>query len=96
MEKSSMEKQNTWKHQPYNGWSNWFTWNIALWLHNDYHVSQLIAEYSERQHRLGRAMDYDKFLTLAGIEKGEKTPDGVAYHSPNVNRQDLRELLAEG
>lgn len=29
------EKQNTMKTQTYNGWTNYETWNVKLWLDND-------------------------------------------------------------
>ena len=39
----------------YNGWTNWETWNMALWIDNEYEV------YTRR-------VDTQKFLTKQGKE----------------------------
>jgi hypothetical protein len=83
------------KHEPYNGWSNYFTWNVALWLGNDEGLYSLVTEYTKRQQKAGYSLNYDEFLLYAGIPTGTKTPDGVAFHSSNVNRNEMREVLAE-
>lgn len=57
------------KKEQYNGWANYNTWNVALWICNDeslYHTAKNCKDYSEFA---------DKMNAI-----GEKqTPDGVNY-----------------
>ena len=69
----------------YNGWANYETWNVALWINNDEGLYDLAlkyrnyAEFAEDIHQLG--------LT--------KTPDGVAYRDSGLDIEELDELLVE-
>jgi len=70
----------------YNGWSNWETWNIALWLDNDYSNYQI-------------ALKSDSFFhyVLKLIQEGEplKTPDGAHFFDWKVNIEELDEKIKE-
>ena len=87
--------KNAWKHETYNGWSNWYTWNIAMWFQNDYNVSLWIQEYVEDRQSEGKSLNYDGLLEYMGVEKGTETPDGVALWSQYVSRPEMRQMLAE-
>jgi hypothetical protein len=57
----------------YNGWTNYETWNVALWINNNqglYHLAQQCG-------------DYQTFVKEIGV--GYSTPDGVKYADPKVN-----------
>ena len=61
----------------YNGWTNYETWNVALWIQNDeglYHLSRQCG-------------DYETFVKEVGV--GYSTPDGVKYADPKVNVIEL-------
>lgn len=88
-------KHTTARQQEMNGWPNWFTWNVALWLNGDEQLYNLTVEYRTMKERMGGAITYDGFLRFAEIPRGTKTPDGAAFWSPNVNREAMRELLLE-
>ena len=60
--------------QGYNGWSNYETWNVALWMQNDEGLYNLAAE-------TGSYQDFLEVIT----EFRTKTPDGVRYDDPAVN-----------
>lgn len=67
----------------YNGWTNYETWNVALWLQNDeglYSVARLCSDYSE-------------FVKEIGV--GYSTPDGVKYSDPKLNTHELDEMITE-
>jgi hypothetical protein len=60
----------------YNGWENYETWNVALWINNDeglYHLASECGDYETLVHRL-----YEYY----GVRE---TKDGVKFNDPAVN-----------
>lgn len=69
----------------YNGWSNWQTWNVALWLGND-----------ESLYKLARRFVHYKDLANYLVESGTtSTPDGADYQDPELDTYALDELLMD-
>ncbi|NBX51157.1 hypothetical protein EBT25_14825 [bacterium] len=60
----------------YNGWENYETWNVALWINNNeglYHLAQECGCYED-------------FVLVLSQEYGTiETADGVRYDDPKVN-----------
>ena len=67
----------------HNGYANYETWNIALWLQNDESLYNLARRYD----------DYSKFARLIGPES--QTPDGVSYTSPKLDYDELSEMMQD-
>ncbi len=65
-----------------NGWTNWKTWNIAMWIAND--------EMLNRMMTLSAKGDWDIFKTLAMNFGITQTPDSVSFEDPEVNQTELR------
>ena len=57
----------------YNGWENYETWNVALWINNNESLYHLAME----------AGDYQTFVDYLGFDA--QTPDGVRFNDPKVN-----------
>ena len=57
----------------YNGWENYETWNVALWINNDEGLYHLAMECG----------DYQSFLDYVG--PNATTGDGVKFNDPKVN-----------
>ena len=60
----------------YNGYANYETWNVALWINNDeslYHLAQECGDYETLVDRL-----YNDY----GVKQ---TKDGVKFNDPAVN-----------
>ena len=58
----------------YNGWENYETWNVALWINNDEGLYDIAR----------RCDDYQDFVdAIDGLIS--KTPDGVSFTDPKVN-----------
>ena len=58
----------------YNGWENYETWNVALWINNDEALYLTAMECG----------DYDTFKDTV-CEFMTQTPDGVRFDDPAVN-----------
>ncbi len=69
----------------YNGWTNYETWNVALWLGND-----------EGMYSLARRKNsYDELIPTLEAIYGQITPDGVRWMDPSVNTVELDEMITE-
>lgn len=68
-----------------NGWQNWATWNVALWIQNDRSLNLLAS----------RAEDYMDFATCMTACWVPETPDGACYEDPELNLNQLNALIAD-
>ena len=59
----------------YNGWANYETWNVAMWLQNQENLYYLCQD-------MGNYIDTIDILKDEGTVA---TPDGVRYDDPKVN-----------
>ena len=69
----------------YNGWKNYETWNVVLWLGNDEGLYNLA-----REMRTYKALQDD--LRELNITE---TPDGVAYNDSGLDLDALEEVVVE-
>ena len=58
----------------YNGWENYETWNVALWINNDQGLYDIASE-------CGSYQDFVAYIS----EFMTQTPDGVKFNDPAVN-----------
>ena len=72
--------------ETYNGWTNYETWNVALWLGNDGSLYELAGMYREHGY---------KSLSHMLIEMSPATPDGVKWDDSKLNVIELNEMLTE-
>ena len=69
------------KTMTYNGWANYETWNVALWMDND--------ESSYQYAKI--AKDYDHYRNM----KVYRTGDGISLWDPKLNIKELDEKITE-
>ena len=70
--------------EKYNGWNDWTTWNVALWINNDecfYNIAKDCKDYMdflyEMQYMIGSFA----------------TPDGADWGEANI--EELNEVISE-
>jgi hypothetical protein len=66
----------------YNGWANYQTWNVVLWMFNDmgyYHTAQ-------------NSRNYDEFINNVDTER---TQDNVRWDDPRVDHQAVNDAILE-
>lgn len=73
--------------EDYNGWSNYETWNVALWIQND---EGLYAFARCMRNRVSPYMTFAECLNGMGIFQ---TPDGVQYNDKNLDLISLDEMI---
>ena len=69
----------------YNGWTNYETWNVGLWLGGDEGLYDIAR----------RAMDFSHLLEIFESYGIETTGDGVRWDDPKVNAVEIDEMLEE-
>ena len=79
----------------FNGWFNYHTWNVALYIQNEYPLYRLACDWVEHQRDLDAPVDYDIFRHTLTELFGEITPDGVSYSDPALDTDELTEMLED-
>ena len=69
----------------YNGWRNRETWNVALYIQNEYNLYTLAK----------RCKNYSQFLMHSWRDRDAVTPDGVRWTSRKVCRSEINAMLRE-
>ena len=72
----------------YNGWTDWTTWNVALWINNDQCYNSIARECAT----------YNEFLYEMQYMIGSMfTPDGADWGEANLSEMaDLINEIREG
>jgi hypothetical protein len=80
--------------EDYNGWKNYETWNVALYLNNDEQTYEAVNEYVRDTLNSTDDLTYDGLIQYLGIEN-EATPDGVPWNYFRIDRKEMFEWLME-
>lgn len=68
----------------YNGWKNYETWNVALWIGNDESLYNIAK----------KCKNYNSFADIVmGFES--QTPDKVKYNDDRLDIDSLDEMIGE-
>ena len=76
----------------YNGWKNYETWNVALWIGNDEGIYRAAVDYMRNVNK-GRAA-YRLFIEHMGLA-GTRTPDRVKWDGAKLDYARLNEMMRE-
>ena len=69
----------------FNGWTNYETWNVALYIQNDFGLYTLAQECET----------YEQFVDTLTECGTQITDDGVSYTHPTLDTDELDELISE-
>jgi hypothetical protein len=69
----------------YNGWTNYETWNVSLWIGNDEGLYNFARECG----------DYTELCELLYDCGSKESPDGVKWNDPKINHFELNEMLQD-
>ena len=65
----------------YNGWTNYETWNVALWIQNDEGLYNLINDDD--------ICCYEELVEVLWDCGSKETPDGVKWNDSKINVAEL-------
>lgn len=75
----------------YEGWENYETWNVSLWLNNEYGIYigavEFMKDYKGRN-------PYKDFIIDCGLD-AQQTPDRVKWISSKLNYKELNDMMKE-
>ena len=77
--------------QTYNGWANYETWNVSLWMQNHkflYNTAVACVEFKAHNE-----MPYNKFIRCMTNCDQLTTKDGVAWDDENVDHAEINEMM---
>ena len=77
--------QTTTTDTDYNGWTNYETWNAALWIGSDEGLYDIAR----------RAMDWSHLLEIFNTYGIDTTGDGVRWDASLINSCEMEEMLEE-
>ena len=91
------ETDNLKEATSYNGWKNYETWNVALWLDNDYFNYSILKMQSVKTYQdFLKALESPVFNNLdADYEYWKFTGDNVAWTDPKVDVDEINEKIKE-
>ena len=69
----------------FNGWTNYETWNVALYIQNEFYLYQLAQGCGTYQDFVNLMTESEQFIT----------PDGVSWTHPTLDTDELDEMIAE-
>tara|TARA_B100001939_G_scaffold318590_1_gene306118 strand:- start:483 stop:758 length:276 start_codon:yes stop_codon:yes gene_type:complete len=73
------------ERETYNGWANYETWNVSLWIQNDPGMYRLA--------RIKGHSGYDHLIPALEVNFGQMTPDGVRWMDPTIDTDEMDEML---
>jgi hypothetical protein len=71
----------------YNGWTNYETWNVSLWINNNEQMYHIATRKIVRTYR-----DFVNVAKCLGITQ---TGDGVKFTNPKIDTDEMGEMIEE-
>ncbi len=71
--------------ETFNGWTNYETWNVALYIQNEYGLYELAKEIDS----------YETFIDMMRELGSLETPDQVAWNDSGIDHDEINQMLKE-
>ena len=71
---------------PFNGWANWETWNVALWIGNDEGL------YAAAKDCKG---SYSKLIGILWDCGSRETPDGCRWDDLKIDAEAICKMMTD-
>ena len=88
------------QEKTYNGWKNYETWNVVLWINNDESIHDNLYRGLEVYFRCGMSMEDFKYVVRRCFHNPEDntsaTPDGVWLDDKAIDWRAVKKAVVEG
>jgi hypothetical protein len=64
--------------KPYQGYPSWNSWNVSLWINNDYNL------YSRAYNMVQEEGMHRAIIILTAYWRGTRTPDGGVFNKRSI------------
>jgi len=78
-------------NREYEGWKNYVSWNVSLWINNEYPLYQSAVAFMKTYK--GKA-PYKNFIAKQGLIN-DRTPDRIKWLSDQLDYSALNEMMRE-
>jgi hypothetical protein len=75
----------------YEGWKNYATWNVMLWINNEYSYYKAAVEFMKDYKGNKPYLD---FIEDCGLDT-QRTPDKIMWKSKQLDYKSLNEAMRE-
>ena len=82
------------KNTKYNGWKNYETWNVMLWINNTENLYYALLDIREEYELQNKKLSYKNFINEVGLQN-ETTGDNVQYINYKLSYKELNEAIQE-
>jgi len=75
--------------QGYNGWTNWETWNVALWIGNDCGLYELACDVARE------GGTYGHMVSIIHDAGSKETPDRCKWDDVKIDGIEVNNMMKE-
>lgn len=79
----------------YNGYANYNTWNVMLWLNNDEGLYYAKQDYLDECANSGKDPSYRELISYLGFGYGDETNDGAGWLADDLDYGELDNILVD-
>lgn len=76
----------------YEGWKNYATWNVSLWINNDYNLYVNAVDFMAKNKTI--RSPYRAFINFCGLA-GSRTPDKCSWLGIRLDYAALDDMMRE-